>query len=82
MGTLYKATAPYPPLSYQANQPQESHKSGIRAFPYKYCQPSQWSCQEEDMAQSVLIDYSTSHLTKKETSTQDGDFSSASAISY
>jgi hypothetical protein len=43
------------------------------------------------MAQSVLIDsaphpvrpYRTSeHLTKKEASTQDGDFSSASAISY
>jgi hypothetical protein len=63
MGTLYKATAPYPASSYQADQPQESPKSGIRAFPYKYCHPYQ-------------------HLTKKEASTQDGDFSSASAISY
>jgi hypothetical protein len=63
MGTLYKATAPYLALSYQANQAQEPPKSGIRAFPYKYCHPSQ-------------------HLTKKEASTQDGDFSSASAINY
>jgi hypothetical protein len=64
---------PLPTSSYHPTQSQGSPKSGIRAFPYKYCQPSQWCCQE-DMAQFVLIDsaahpvrpYRTSeHLTKK-----------------